>query len=84
MSLISESYSRMPTPAAEGREDWTADIVEKEFVAGSTRPGRVGFEAGFMRCLELIRVRRVADHDVCRFRGLVQFKTPRRENIAGY
>lgn len=85
MSLISESYSRIPTPAVGGAggDDWSADIVEKEVIAGSKRPGCVSLEAQFMRCLELIVVRRVADSDVYRFRGLAKFKSPRREHIAG-
>lgn len=86
MFLISGSYSRIPTPAAvEGAEgdDRSADIVENEVIAGSKRSGRVSLEAEFMRCLELIVVGRVTDGDVCRFRGLAKFKTPRREHIAG-
>lgn len=85
MSLISESYSRLPTPAAttgvggaEG-EDWSADIVEKEVIADSNRSDRVGLEGNLMRCLELMLVRRVANG---RFRGLAQFKIPRTEDIA--
>lgn len=92
MSLISESYSRMPTWAAAGgaggaggagRGDRRADIVEKEVIAGSRRLGRVGLEAQFRNCLDFTLGRRIADDDACRFRGLAQFKIPRRVDIAG-
>lgn len=63
---------------AEG-EDWSADIVEKEVIVDNKRSDRVGLEGNFMRCLELILVRRVANG---RFRGLAQFKIHRAEDIA--
>lgn len=85
MSLISESYSRMPGPvtAEGGREEkCSADIVEKEVIARSERSGRVGLNAKSM-CLEPILVKRVADVDANKFRGLAPFKIkiPRRDDI---